>query len=89
VLLCDLDRFTALNDRHGYQAEDRVLREVADDTLRRESRTSDAVYRYGGEEFLVLLAEQTLDGALVAPVNECARRCTHSDSRMTTTKRAW
>jgi diguanylate cyclase (GGDEF)-like protein/PAS domain S-box-containing protein len=65
VLLCDLDRFKALNDRHGHQAGDRVLRAVAD-TLRRESRTSDAVYRYGGEEFLVLLAEQTLDGALVA-----------------------
>ena len=65
VLLCDIDRFKALNDRHGHQAGDRVLREVAA-TLRRESRTSDAVYRYGGEEFLVLLAEQTLDRALIA-----------------------
>jgi len=65
VLLCDLDRFKALNDRHGHQAGDRVLSEVAD-TLRRESRTSDGVYRYGGEEFLVLLAEQMLDGALIA-----------------------
>jgi diguanylate cyclase len=65
VLLCDLDRFKALNDRHGHQAGDRVLRAVAA-TLQRESRTSDAVYRYGGEEFLVLLAEQTLDGALIA-----------------------
>jgi diguanylate cyclase len=49
VLLCDLDRFKALNDRHGHQAGDRVLRVVAD-TLRRESRSSDAVYRHGGEE---------------------------------------
>jgi diguanylate cyclase (GGDEF)-like protein/PAS domain S-box-containing protein len=64
VLLCDLDRFKALNDRQGHQAGDRVLREVAD-TLGRASRTSDAVYRYGGEELLVLLAEQTLDGALI------------------------
>jgi len=64
VLLCDLDRFKALNDRQGHQAGDRVLCEVAA-TLRRESRTSDAVYRYGGEEFLVLLAEQTLEGALI------------------------
>jgi GGDEF domain-containing protein len=62
VLLCDLDRFKALNDRHGHQARDRVLREVAE-TLVRESRTSDAVHRYGGEELLVLLAEQTLAGA--------------------------
>jgi diguanylate cyclase (GGDEF)-like protein/PAS domain S-box-containing protein len=64
VLLCDLDRFKALNDRQGHQVGDSVLRQVAD-TLQRESRTSDAVYRYGGEELLVLLAEQTLEGALV------------------------
>jgi diguanylate cyclase (GGDEF)-like protein/PAS domain S-box-containing protein len=64
VLLCDLDRFKGLNDRHGHQAGDRVLCAVAD-TLARESRTSDAVYRYGGEELLVLLAEQTLEGALI------------------------
>ena len=64
VLLCDLDHFKALNDRQGHQAGDQVLRAVAD-TIVRESRTSDAVYRYGGEELLVLLAEQTLEGALI------------------------
>jgi diguanylate cyclase (GGDEF)-like protein/PAS domain S-box-containing protein len=64
VLLCDLDHFKPLNDRQGHQAGDHVLREIAD-TLRRESRTSDAVYRYGGEEFLVLLAEQDLEGAMI------------------------
>jgi diguanylate cyclase (GGDEF)-like protein/PAS domain S-box-containing protein len=74
VLLCDVDRFKALNDRHGHQAGDRVLREVAD-TLRRESRASDGVYRYGGEEFLVLLAEQTLEAALI--VCERMRKAVH------------
>jgi len=64
VLLCDLDRFKALNDRQGHQAGDSVLRAVAD-AIVRESRTSDAVYRFGGEEVLVLLAEQTLPGALI------------------------
>ena len=64
VLLCDLDHFKALNDRRGHQAGDRVLRQVADCVVR-ESRTSDAVYRYGGEELLVLLAEQTLEAALI------------------------
>jgi diguanylate cyclase (GGDEF)-like protein/PAS domain S-box-containing protein len=64
VLLCDLDHFKALNDRQGHQAGDRILRAVAD-SLVHESRTSDAVYRYGGEELLVLLAEQTLEGALI------------------------
>ena len=75
VLLCDLDRFKALNDREGHQAGDHVLCAVAD-TLERESRTSDAVYRYGGEELLVLLAEQTLDGALI--VCERMREAVHA-----------
>ena len=74
VLLCDLDRFKALNDRQGHQAGDRVLRAVAD-TIVRESRTSDAVYRYGGEELLVLLPEQTLAGALI--VCERMREAVH------------
>jgi diguanylate cyclase (GGDEF)-like protein/PAS domain S-box-containing protein len=74
VLLCDVDRFKALNDRHGHQAGDGVLRAVAD-TLRSESRSSDAVYRYGGEEFLVLLAEQKLEGALI--VAERMREAVH------------
>jgi len=64
VLLCDLDHFKTLNDRQGHQAGDDVLCAVAA-ALERESRTSDAVYRYGGEELLVLLAEQSLEGALI------------------------
>jgi diguanylate cyclase (GGDEF)-like protein len=75
VLLCDLDRFKALNDRQGHQAGDDVLRAVAD-TLERESRTSDAVYRYGGEELLVLLSGQTLEGALI--VCERMREAVHA-----------
>ncbi|HKP18602.1 MAG TPA: diguanylate cyclase [Gaiellaceae bacterium] len=64
VLLCDLDRFKALNDRGGHQAGDRVLCDVAG-TLQRATRSSDGVYRYGGEEFLILLAESDLEGATV------------------------
>ena len=75
VLLCDLDHFKALNDRQGHQAGDSVLCAVAD-ALGRESRTSDAVYRFGGEELLVLLAEQTLEGALI--VCERMREAVHA-----------
>jgi diguanylate cyclase (GGDEF)-like protein/PAS domain S-box-containing protein len=75
VLLCDLDRFKALNDRQGHQAGDHVLCAVAD-ALARESRTGDAVYRYGGEELLVLLAEQTLEGARI--VCERMREAVHA-----------
>jgi diguanylate cyclase (GGDEF)-like protein/PAS domain S-box-containing protein len=74
VLLCDVDHFKAFNDRHGHQAGDGVLRAVAD-TLRSKSRSSDAVYRYGGEEFLVLLAEQKLEGGMI--VAERMREAVH------------
>jgi diguanylate cyclase (GGDEF)-like protein len=63
--LVDVDHFKLYNDRYGHIAGDGALRRVAD-AIRRGLRTSDALYRYGGEEFLVLLAEQSLEGARVA-----------------------
>jgi diguanylate cyclase (GGDEF)-like protein len=54
LLLMDLDRFKRLNDTCGHLAGDAALRGVAD-VLRKTSRVGDGVYRYGGEEFLVLL----------------------------------
>jgi diguanylate cyclase (GGDEF)-like protein len=54
VLLMDLDRFKRLNDTVGHLAGDAALRGVAD-ALRKTSRVGDGVYRYGGEEFLILL----------------------------------
>jgi diguanylate cyclase (GGDEF)-like protein len=54
LLLMDLDRFKRLNDSAGHLAGDAALRGVAD-ILRKTSRIGDGVYRYGGEEFLILL----------------------------------
>ena len=56
VIMVDVDHFKRMNDEHGHDAGDQALRAVAD-VLRREVRTGDVVYRYGGEEFCVLLAQ--------------------------------
>jgi diguanylate cyclase (GGDEF)-like protein len=54
LLLMDLDRFKRLNDTQGHLAGDAALRAVAE-VLRKTSRLGDGVYRYGGEEFLIIL----------------------------------
>lgn len=54
LLLMDLDRFKRLNDTAGHLAGDAALKGVAD-VLRKTSRVGDGLYRYGGEEFLVML----------------------------------
>jgi len=54
LMFIDLDRFKQVNDTHGHQAGDVVLRESAQ-RLKSVVRQYDAVGRYGGEEFLVIL----------------------------------
>ncbi len=63
ALMIDIDRFKDYNDRHGHLAGDQVLRQVAD-ALAAHTRPSDRVYRFGGEEFLVLLPGATIIDAL-------------------------
>ena len=65
VLLIDIDHFKAVNDTHGHQAGDEVLRAVTT-SLRQELREGDVLGRWGGEEFLALLPATGLEGALVA-----------------------
>jgi diguanylate cyclase (GGDEF)-like protein len=54
VVLADVDRFKSVNDTHGHEAGDAVLREVAR-RMRAALRPYDALGRYGGEEFLAVL----------------------------------
>ncbi|GMU66115.1 MAG: hypothetical protein AMXMBFR36_23890 [Acidobacteriota bacterium] len=56
VLALDLDHFKRVNDEHGHDAGDEVLRATAD-VLRRQSRASDVACRAGGEEFVMLMPE--------------------------------
>jgi two-component system cell cycle response regulator len=65
IALCDIDSFKQYNDRFGHVAGDAVLRRIAD-ALRHNLRDADTIYRYGGDEFLVLLPEQLLPSAAIA-----------------------
>ena len=66
LVLFDLDHFKAVNDAHGHEVGDQLLREVADE-VRARLRKFELTYRIGGEEFLVLLPDTTeWDGQDVA-----------------------
>ncbi|PHQ24123.1 GGDEF domain-containing protein [Marinobacter guineae] len=54
LILCDLDHFKAVNDTHGHVVGDHLL-QIAAAELEKAVRTSDSVYRFGGEEFAILL----------------------------------
>jgi diguanylate cyclase len=59
MAMLDLDKFKRLNDTHGHQAGDEVLRGTGR-VLRRVLRESDSIARYGGEEFAVLFNRATI-----------------------------
>jgi diguanylate cyclase len=63
VLLIDLDHFKRINDTHGHDGGDRALQHVAG-LLGQVTRGSDYLFRYGGEEFVVVLVAATVDHAV-------------------------
>lgn len=64
VLIADLDRFKAINDTHGHDVGDKVLKEFAS-RLRKSVRGMDLACRYGGEEFVVVMPDTDPDVARV------------------------
>jgi diguanylate cyclase (GGDEF)-like protein len=56
IIMCDLDHFKSINDLYGHQVGDTVLKHFAKE-MARVLRKTDAVGRFGGEEFIILLSE--------------------------------
>lgn len=64
MLLVDVDDFKVINDQWGHKAGDKVLKMIVS-KLKQVNRQTDLVYRYGGEEFVILLNETSQSGAEV------------------------
>ena len=68
VAMLDIDHFKSVNDTHGHLTGDEVLRAVSD-AIRTSLRSADFCGRYGGEEFLLVMTQTNINGALL-----CAER---------------
>jgi diguanylate cyclase (GGDEF)-like protein len=64
LLMIDVDHFKQINDKHGHSCGDEVLQEIAR-TIENVCRETDISFRFGGEEFVVLLRETTDAGAAI------------------------
>jgi diguanylate cyclase (GGDEF)-like protein len=71
IIMLDIDNFKGINDTYGHLEGDRVLKTVAS-IIKSSIRESDYIFRYGGEEFLILLPNTDINGAVV--VGEKIRR---------------
>ncbi|MBT1450041.1 GGDEF domain-containing protein [Glaciecola sp. XM2] len=63
LILFDIDDFKAVNDQYGHKMGDEVIRALAE-TIRANSRDSDETFRFGGDEFVMILPFTDIDGAM-------------------------
>lgn len=88
LLIMDIDHFKSVNDNFGHIAGDCVLKDIATQ-LNLCCRDTDAIYRFGGEEFVVILNKTDLEGARI--IAERLRVCieesstTHGDNAINVT----
>ena len=71
VVMCDIDHFKAVNDTHGHDVGDEVIKEVAN-RIAKSIRNIDCVCRFGGEEFVIIMPDTAL--ALAEVVSERIRQ---------------
>ena len=64
LAMCDIDNFKRYNDTYGHAKGDEALRAVAQ-SMAHHCRGGDEVYRYGGEEFVVVMPSQSAEGAAI------------------------
>jgi diguanylate cyclase (GGDEF)-like protein len=62
IFILDVDHFKAVNDKYGHQFGDHILKKLGE-IMRRAIRKSDSIFRYGGEEFFILMPETSREGA--------------------------
>ncbi len=74
-IMLDVDNFKDVNDVHGHQAGDEILSEFGN-AFARSLRDTDTAYRYGGEEFCVLLRETDAEAAAVVAERLCSEIAT-------------
>lgn len=65
LIMCDIDHFKKVNDALGHQTGDLVLKEMAE-IIKTSCREMDVPARFGGEEFVILLPDTSLEGAALA-----------------------
>ena len=72
AIMCDVDHFKSYNDEYGHLRGDEVLKKIAS-TLRQGCRPDDEIYRFGGEEFLLVVPDQSIEVACAAAERHRAR----------------
>ncbi|HEC75530.1 MAG TPA: GGDEF domain-containing protein [Methylophaga aminisulfidivorans] len=84
MIVLDIDNFKVINDSYGHANGDRALKMLAD-TVVHTMRNSDITYRYGGEEFVLLLANTAISDAMIAAerIREAVSQIVCQDNKST------